>query len=326
MIYVMSDIHGRKDLFDKMLDKIGLTSDDTLYILGDMVDRGGDLSVLFEVMKLHQKGICVPIRGNHEKQLSYLLGAYVPKDVLKGQILQTKYDKLSRKDYHNYYFDSFSEYSLAVIEKLKELHHVVSLNNTIIKFQRMFGSISSYNCGRTLEHINKMDAEEIRLIKRYLKRYIALMPVKAECVVNGKKYMLVHGGYDETKESGNYLDMRQEFFLNKVKSSEPVTVVFGHTTTRDIRIIKDHELSIPYKIWYDDVHHDKIGIDCGACYPHGQLACLCLDTMEEFYIKNDLDATVPISYLNDRIGIYRSYQDKFNSTYAAGSDQKLNIL
>lgn len=29
MIYVMSDIHGRKDLFDKMLDKINLNSDDT---------------------------------------------------------------------------------------------------------------------------------------------------------------------------------------------------------------------------------------------------------------------------------------------------------
>ena len=27
-----------------------------------------------------------------------------------------------------------------------------------------------------------------------------------------------------------------------------------------------------------------IAIDCGACFENGTLACLCLDTMEEFYV------------------------------------------
>lgn len=30
--------------------------------------------------------------------------------------------------------------------------------------------------------------------------------------------------------------------------------------------------------------HNNICIDCGAVFPGGRLACLCLDTMEEFYI------------------------------------------
>ena len=31
----MSDIHGRKDRFDDVLNQINLTKNDTLYILGD---------------------------------------------------------------------------------------------------------------------------------------------------------------------------------------------------------------------------------------------------------------------------------------------------
>ena len=42
MVYIMSDIHGRKDCFDDMLKQIKLTENDTLYILGDVVDRNSD--------------------------------------------------------------------------------------------------------------------------------------------------------------------------------------------------------------------------------------------------------------------------------------------
>ena len=40
--YVMSDIHAMAELFWKMLDKIQFSDRDTLYILGDMIDRGPD--------------------------------------------------------------------------------------------------------------------------------------------------------------------------------------------------------------------------------------------------------------------------------------------
>lgn len=46
----------------------------------------------------------------------------------------------------------------------------------------------------------------------------------------------------------------------------------------------DHyQTGIPYDIWYGD---RMIGIDCGCrqASEHGRLACLCLDTMEEFYV------------------------------------------
>lgn len=30
--------------------------------------------------------------------------------------------------------------------------------------------------------------------------------------------------------------------------------------------------------------NNNICIDCGACFPNGCLACLCLDTMREYYV------------------------------------------
>ena len=39
MIYVMSDIHGQKRRFDSIMKQIKLQPEDTLYVLGDVIDR-----------------------------------------------------------------------------------------------------------------------------------------------------------------------------------------------------------------------------------------------------------------------------------------------
>ena len=40
MTYVMSDLHGRYDLYVKMLELIGFSEEDELYVPRDVVDRG----------------------------------------------------------------------------------------------------------------------------------------------------------------------------------------------------------------------------------------------------------------------------------------------
>lgn len=42
MIYVMSDIHGQKRRFDSIMKQIKLQPEDTLYVLGDVIDRNPD--------------------------------------------------------------------------------------------------------------------------------------------------------------------------------------------------------------------------------------------------------------------------------------------
>ena len=62
--YVISDIHGQYDMFMELLDKIKLKEKDTLYILGDVVDRGPH--PIKTLMKLMEMPNVICMVGNHE--------------------------------------------------------------------------------------------------------------------------------------------------------------------------------------------------------------------------------------------------------------------
>lgn len=63
-VYVMSDIHGESDLFYRMLDKIGFSDSDVLYILGDVIDRGPDGIEILKTIK--DRPNINMLLGNHE--------------------------------------------------------------------------------------------------------------------------------------------------------------------------------------------------------------------------------------------------------------------
>ena len=70
-IYAMSDLHGCYDKYLKILEKINFNDNDTLYILGDIVDRGPDgIKILLDIY--NRKNV-VALRGNHDYLAHYLL-------------------------------------------------------------------------------------------------------------------------------------------------------------------------------------------------------------------------------------------------------------
>lgn len=72
MTYCMSDIHGEYDRYKAMLGLIQFSDNDTLYILGDVIDRGpGGIDILLDIM--HRPNIHM-ILGNHEAMLLATLG------------------------------------------------------------------------------------------------------------------------------------------------------------------------------------------------------------------------------------------------------------
>ena len=64
MTYVMSDLHGQYDKYKMMLEKIGFSDEDELFILGDVVDRGPKPVDLLRDMSLRSN--VFPIIGNHD--------------------------------------------------------------------------------------------------------------------------------------------------------------------------------------------------------------------------------------------------------------------
>lgn len=64
MIYILSDVHGYLSRFESILEKIDLQKDDTLYILGDVIDRNPHGLIILEyIMKSDN---IIMILGNHE--------------------------------------------------------------------------------------------------------------------------------------------------------------------------------------------------------------------------------------------------------------------
>ena len=68
MVYVISDLHGYPfDKFLEILKRAEFSADDTLYILGDVIDRGED-GVKYLLWLLEQDNVKL-ITGNHEKMM-----------------------------------------------------------------------------------------------------------------------------------------------------------------------------------------------------------------------------------------------------------------
>ena len=87
--YVISDIHGQYKMFLDLLDKIKLKDTDTLYILGDILDRGPHpIKALIKIMEM-PNAIC--IAGNPE----YMALQCLP--FLMEEITEMSIDQLNEK-------------------------------------------------------------------------------------------------------------------------------------------------------------------------------------------------------------------------------------
>ena len=64
MIYAVSDLHGCYDKYQKLLETLNLGENDTLYVLGDVIDRGPNG---FQIMlDIASRPNVVCLMGNHE--------------------------------------------------------------------------------------------------------------------------------------------------------------------------------------------------------------------------------------------------------------------
>ena len=66
----IGDIHGCLTALDLLLARVEVRPDDRLIALGDYVDRGPDSrGVLDRVIKLHETGQLIALRGNHDAMM-----------------------------------------------------------------------------------------------------------------------------------------------------------------------------------------------------------------------------------------------------------------
>lgn len=233
MTYLMSDIHGEYQKYLKMLEKIDFSDDDTLYILGDMIDRGPQSAeLLIDVFSRDNVSV---IMGNHE--------------LMAIPMLEMLLSDISEKE-----FQSGNNYTA-----------IFSLLNW-----KMNGGSSTCNSFSKIS-----PSERLRLLSEIKK-----LPLYKTVEFNGDKFILVHSGisnFDENKPLECYTAEELVFsrpdFNKRYYSENHTYVVYGHTPTDTV--IGENKI---FK------GSGNICIDCGATFENGKLACLALETMEEFYV------------------------------------------
>ena len=72
MTYVLSDIHGNLQRFESIMTQINLQTNDTLCVLGDVIDRyAGGIKILRQIMKMPNAKMLI---GNHEYMMLNAIG------------------------------------------------------------------------------------------------------------------------------------------------------------------------------------------------------------------------------------------------------------
>lgn len=308
MIYCMSDIHGRIDLFEKMLEKINLQSGDMLYVIGDSIDRGGGLKVIQKIKELHDKGMATLLFGNHELMLIHNFynhkdNKYIEDALDRIKEIQDKSERDVRRS--NEIKKNPSLFGMIKLFSIldRKVSELSEMNDKQVEIQRSLASTAKCSSAEEWETFKDL-AELPESEKNDILKFMMGLQYSKEITVNGKNYLLVHGGISDNEVMN--LFVRDNFYMNEVSRKtlgqfgfkEDCTIIFGHTTTRDINIKLYNKYVAPHKIWFDKIHNDKIGIDCGASYPNGQLACLRLDDMKEFYVVNEEKFITPIDKIN----------------------------
>lgn len=219
-------------MFMELLDKIKLKDTDTLYILGDILDRGPHpIKIIRKLMEMPNV-ICMV--GNHE------LMALECLEFLMKEITDM------------------------AIEELDE-----EMLDNLVTWQ--------YNGSKsTIDEFSQLDSEAKQEVIDFIKEFL----IYEEVSINDKNYLLLHAGlgnYSPDKVIGDYslhelIWVRADYDLQYFKDTYVIT---GHTPTQTI---EDNQH--PGYIYRRNNH---IAIDCGASYPGGRLAALCLDTGEEYY-------------------------------------------
>ena len=116
--------------------------------------------------------------------------------------------------------------------------------------------------------------------RQQILEFISEFPLYETVDVGEKTFILVHAGlgnFRSDKKLSNYtveeLLLTRENPDRKFFEDDDIYIITGHTPT-------------PLISGKPEIYHsaNNIYIDCGACFEGGRLACLCLDTMQEFYI------------------------------------------
>lgn len=156
--YVISDIHGMYNKFTELLNKIKLKDTDTLYILGDVLDRGPDpIKTLLKIMSM-PNAICM--LGNHEDMaldcLKFLMTTEITEQSLSG-VSENMLEKLVTWQYNGSKttIDGFRALDRAkqqeIIDFIEDMPEIEEISVAGQKYLLVHGGLGDFYQGKPIE-------------------------------------------------------------------------------------------------------------------------------------------------------------------------------
>lgn len=184
-------------------------------------------------------------------------------------------------------------YSIELIQRIRKMRNTTMLlgNHEYMmlrrlrhpgnwQFQRLWYRNGGSETEAAFEKLTKDEQENVL-------QFIEELPVQVEVSVNGELFVLVHARPKEDyKDLHNWYENEVEMAVwSRIEPwtelPEEKTIIFGHTPTIHFQPVRGK-----MRIYHGD---RRIGIDCGCAYPEdgGQLGCLRLEGMKEFYSSGE---------------------------------------
>lgn len=202
----------------------------------------------------------------------YVLGDIVDRG---NEPVKVLLDMMSRANV----FPVMGNHDLLALDIMKKLCVDIEEENyaTQVDISVMNEMLDWFNNGgtTTLENFRELDKIKRKEIIDYLESF----PLCEIAEASENTFILVHAGLGNFNKNKKLKDYTPEELLTsrsnpdiRLFDDDSIYVVSGHTPTQTIT--GKSEIYIK---------NNNICIDCGACFG-GRLGCLCLDTMEEFYV------------------------------------------
>lgn len=156
--YVISDIHGMYNKFIELLNKIKLKETDTLYILGDVLDRGPDpIKTLLKIMSMPNV-ICM--LGNHEDMALDCLKFLMTTDITERSLPEVSEEMLENLVTWQYNgskttIDGFRALDRAkqqeVIDFIEDMPEIEEISVAGQKYLLVHGGLGGFYPGKPVE-------------------------------------------------------------------------------------------------------------------------------------------------------------------------------
>lgn len=153
MTYVMSDLHGCYDLYLKMLEKIKFSPSDTLYLLGDYVDRGNDgFEIIFDASA--RKNV-IMLMGNHDfYALSLLSEITLNPELIWSTKIKSKIDMWMRNGgsvTYNKFLCMNEMKKVALLSNMDKFLNYADVTVRDRRFTLCHGGLANYSPERPLD-------------------------------------------------------------------------------------------------------------------------------------------------------------------------------